>query len=294
MMVSRIGVGLLLAWTLIPAAFGAPDVSVQAYTSPAWVSRDGIMQPLTPTTSIKAADQIVTAEGGRAILHLGDGSTVKLGENAKFVIEATSQSKAGGRNLFKAGLRLLEGAFRFTTAALAKSRSDRDVTISLATVTAGIRGTDIWGKAAPNRDFIVLLEGKAEMKRRDEPSVMLDKPLSMIDAPSNVASPPITSVPMDLVQKLALETEIESGSGGSRANGRWKVTVTVASEQTEALMVFDKLRAAGYPAAISPFDREGQKFYGVRIANLASEDDAVALALRLKLRLGYENASISR
>lgn len=287
-------VSFLVALLASGAVWAAPDVAIEAYTSPAWVSRGGKLEPLNVATQLKAGDEIVTGDGGRTMLRLGDDSIVKLGENAKFVIEATEQRWGTARKVFRASLKLVTGAFRFTTAALAKSRSDRDVTIHVGAVTAGIRGTDIWGKASPDRDFVVLLEGKADFKRGNEPAVTLDKPLSIFDAPAGAPIPPVTSVPAEVVQKFAQETEINPGSGGSRAGAQWKVTVVVAPEQSEALAAFDKLREAGYPAAISPFQREGKTLYGVRIANLASEDDAVALALRLKLRLGYETAAISK
>ena len=66
------------------------------------------------------------------------------------------------------------------------------------------------------------------------------------------------------------------------------------SEQTQALAALETLRKAGFPAAVSPVQRDGNTLYGVRVAGLTSEDDAVALALRLKLRLGFDNASISQ
>ena len=56
---------------------------------------------------------------------MGEGSTVKLGENAKVTIE-----RVENRGIFRAALNVLGGAFRFTTDALRKS-NPRDVTIKV-------------------------------------------------------------------------------------------------------------------------------------------------------------------
>jgi hypothetical protein len=47
-------------------------------------------------------------------------------------------------NVFRAALTVLAGAFRFTTDALDNRK--RDVAVKAKLVTAGIRGTDLWGK----------------------------------------------------------------------------------------------------------------------------------------------------
>jgi hypothetical protein len=89
---------------------------------------------------------------------LSEGSLVKLGENAHLELKELEPSDS----LFKAALGVLQGAFRFTTAAVAKNRR-RDISISVATVTAGIRGTDLWGKSSPDKQIVCLIEGKVEV-----------------------------------------------------------------------------------------------------------------------------------
>src|SRR5262252_8905840 len=113
----------LAASFLSTALHAAPPAVVEAVQYPAWLERGGRAVPLTPGTTLESSDQLRTGGNARIQLRMGEGSTVKLGENAKFVIE-----RAEDKGIFRATLRVLTGAFRFTTDALKKSRQ-RDVTI---------------------------------------------------------------------------------------------------------------------------------------------------------------------
>ncbi|MCW5625145.1 MAG: FecR domain-containing protein [Burkholderiales bacterium] len=284
-------VSAALLATLSSIAPAAPkDVVVEALNAPAWVTRSGTKQPLAVGTALRDSDEISTAEGSRVLLRLGDGSTVKLGEQARFVVANAGRNAQDG-NLFKATLDVLAGAFRFTTSALAKARVQRDVTVRLPTITAGIRGTDFWGKSEPDRDFVVLIEGSVAVQRGSEGSVTMESARSLFAAPRGQPTPPLSTVPEDLLGKYAAETELTDGA--ARAGGRWKVTLSVTEDQTQALAVYDKLRAAGYAAVIAPRTVDGKTTYRVRLINLATEEDAFKLALRLKLRLGFTEAAVS-
>src|SRR6187399_1932413 len=126
----------LLASALSITLHAAPAV-VEAVQYPAWLERDGRSVPLTPGTALQANDQLRTGNNARVQIKLGEGSTVKLGEKAKFQIE-----RIEARGIFKATLNVLTGAFRFTTDAL-KKKIERDVSIKAKNVTAGVRGTDL-------------------------------------------------------------------------------------------------------------------------------------------------------
>ena len=59
-----------------------------------------------------------------------------------------------------------------------------------------------------------------------------------------------------------------------------------AEDQGSALAVYDQLRAAGYPAQIVPGRKDERTSYTVRIANLASQMEAQALAAQLRGKHG--------
>jgi cell division septation protein DedD len=89
-------------------------------------------------------------------------------------------------------------------------------------------------------------------------------------------------VPAQQLQRWAAETEIQPGAGGARSGGRWRVELARAQSQAEALALYDRLRAAGFPAAIRPL-RDGAGYsYVISIGSLADEADALAIAARLK------------
>lgn len=274
------------------SAIAAPDVMVEGVNMPAWVTRGGSKQPLGAGESLQPADEITTAAGSRVLLRLGDGSAVKLGENARFVVAAAAPAQEN-RTLFRATLQVLTGAFRFTTSALAKARFQRDVTIQLPTVTAGIRGTDLWGKAQAGREFIVLIEGHIAVRRGDASEVDMTEPLSVFDAPKDAPTPPLGKATLDLLGKYAAETEIANGMGAARAGGKWKVTAGSFINQEDALGTYDRLRVAGYPAVIRPVSSDAGTIYRVRILGLPSRAEALALSRRLKTEQEIAEPSVS-
>ncbi|MGH8706319.1 MAG: FecR domain-containing protein, partial [Burkholderiales bacterium] len=124
-------------------ALAAPAAVVEGIQMPAWVERDGMRIPLTVAMELKPGDRLLTGGDSRVLIRLAEGSIVKLGENGMLLLAELDPRRDG---VFQAVMRVAEGAFRFTTEALAKQRR-RDVRISVATVTAGIRGTDLWGRS---------------------------------------------------------------------------------------------------------------------------------------------------
>lgn len=276
----------LLLWTVLALAaqaWAAPQAVVDAVQSPAWRDRDGHAEPLAAGMELLSRDRIRTGEGSRVYLRLADGSTVKLGENGDLLAERLGP---GEKQFFSAALDVARGAFRFTTDKLRKL-TRRDITIRVATVTAGIRGTDIWGKTEPERDFVCLLEGRITVSHKDGDSREMSEPLTFYVAPRNQPPKGIEAVDPETVKKWATETEIQPGGGATRQGGKWKVLLSRADDQQTALGVYDRVAAAGYPASIRP-RIEGENIrYDILVRNLPSRNEAQALADRMK-RLGLE------
>src|SRR5690242_5508795 len=139
---------------------------------PAWIERGGVKSPLLPGMELKPGDKVIAGADSRVMIKLSEGSTVKLGANGqlRFVeLNATQQ-------LFKGVLDVLEGAFRFTTDVAGKNRK-REVSIRASQVTAGIRGTDVWGRSVAGNEIVCLIEGKVEVSVKGEAPVRMDQPL---------------------------------------------------------------------------------------------------------------------
>ena len=264
-MTTRIN-ALFAILALLAAAAARGEVgTVEAVQYPAWLERGGASVPLSPGPRLQPKDQLRTGGNARVRVKLGEGSAVKLGENARFVIEV-----AEDRSVFRAGLAVLAGAFRFTTDALGKRQ--RDVSIQAKSVTVGIRGTDLWGKSTGERDLVCLLEGKITVGAEGHPRVTLDQPLDFYQKPRD-AAPSVARVDPKQLEEWAKETELSPDGAGASAQGRWRVVAAVRPQRDAALALNRRLRAAGYPAEIFQKDN----YFGVQVARLAGEKEARSL-----------------
>lgn len=276
---------LLLATLLAGAAQAATSVAV--VNMPAWLERGGRLSPLFPGETLQSSDILHTGVGARVLIRLPEGSEVKIGEDALFRLDNMNLSD-GSKTPFTAALNVLKGAFRFTTSLLGKRR-EREIDVHIATVTAGIRGTDIWGKSDDEKDLVCLLEGRISVQHEGEAGFStMDQPLDFYIAPKGKPALPIAKVDADKVtQDWAPQTEPQPGKGLAQTGGRWKLTVASADKQDEALAWYDKLREAGYDAHIRP---AGAGKFHVKLEGLAAREDAVALGERLKSELGVPEA----
>lgn len=264
------------ATTLLQAA---PAAVVEGLQLPAWFTRDGKRQPLAAGTELKSNDEVATGAESRLLLRLGDGSMVKLGENGQLKLSALVQHPQ--QNFLSATLKVLEGAFRFTTAAVQRTRARRDITVQFPTITAGIRGTDIWGKNFGDKEVLVLIEGRITVTRAGDAPIEMKDPLTYLQAPKTGAAT-VEAVLMERLKAWAAETEIAAGQGAIRKGGRWKLYLASYDRQTEALALYDSLRRDGYPARILPQTGDDGQRYRVRIAGFPDEREANALGARLK------------
>lgn len=284
--------GALVA--LFPVSATAQTLTVEGVASPAWLERGGSRMPLAVGMRLADRDRIVTGTGARALLRMAEGSAVKLGENAVLAVDGLADRKGPdvGR-LITASLDVARGAFRFTTDIFGKRRASRDVKIRITTITAGIRGTDVWGKSDQERDLVCLIEGRIAVNHPQAGEFTMADPLSFFVAPRKAQPLPIAPVDPRQLKQWAAETEIAPGSGAARRGGRYHVDASAAPDQKTALAEYDKLLAAGYPALIRPVKKEdGSLEYRVRIENLPTRQDAGALVKKLKA-LGMAGAVIS-
>lgn len=280
---------LLLALLFSVASLQAaaqPAAVVDGVQMPAWLERDGKRTPLAPGMELRAGDRIATGEDSRVLVKLAEGSVVKLGENGRLVFSEMQP----GKDLFKAALQVLEGAFRFTTELVGKGRK-REVSVRVAQVTAGIRGTDFWGRSRGDRQIVCLIEGAIDVGADGEQAVRMDKPLQFYQRDKGKTQP-IGSVDPNQLAQWGRETEIAEGKGAARRGGRFSVQLAEADNRGAVLPVHEKARAAGYPAQIAQ-RKEGDKIiYTVRIRQLATRAEAQALANQLKGKFGNQELKV--
>jgi len=256
----------------------APSAAVESVQLSASVERGKQVLPLAPGMELKGGDRINTGARSRLILKLADGSTVKLGERGSLFVDRMQVRNDG---IFEAALFVAEGAFRFTTEALDKFAGKREISIAVNNVTAGIRGTDLWGKSTPESDIVCVIHGSVEVTPPGEKPFTLDQPLSFYALETNV-SKPVATVLADKFREWAAETEEEPGQGVATRRGKWKVSVAAIKKSGEALDAYNALRKAGYPAQIIPSKAGEERIYGVSVSNFESEKDAKSAVEALK------------
>lgn len=276
---------LLLALSMSSTLATASPGKVEAVLAPAWLERDGQNQPLTPGTEIRNGDVVKTGNGSRAYLMLAEGSRVKIGEAARFEFKDSSAEPQG---LFRGVFNVAAGAFRFTTGLLQKTRG-RDVTIRVATATIGIRGTDVWGSAAPDSELVALIEGKIELSRAGQTFQLA--PMNLMSARQG-ESGQVQRFDFATLETLALQTEISAGGGALSQTGKWMLKQDGLTDQAQAITAYDRLRAAGYPARIRPTKSAaasaGEWQYSVRISGFATGEEAAKVAGSLRNTLGTQ------
>ena len=278
----------------------APPVSgnyavVDTVQMPAWVERKGVRQPLVPGQSLQNHDRVVTGADARVLIRLAEGSAVKLGENAQLDLNALGYRE---NRVFTAALDVAQGAFRFTTGIFSKLQNKRAVNVRIATITAGIRGTDLWGSSDSDRDLVCLLEGRITVLHAEDEVREMNEPLSFYVAPKGFAPQPISTVDMAQVSLWAAQTEVQGGSGYVRRGGQWKVVLATLDSEAEALALYDRARVAGYAVRIKPVagvaTDGGAYRYAIRVMQLPSQAEAAMLAEKLGRSLALAAPLVTR
>jgi len=281
--------GLLLMLLAMPA-HAESDAQVQAVQMPAWLQRGDTTRPLRVGLALQNGDRLITGTNARIYVQTADGSTVKLGEKASLTLDGLAQSKQE-ETLFRAVLNVAKGAFRFTTASIAKLKG-RDVTVKVAGATVGIRGTDVWGKDGDEMGVVCLIEGKISVVGADDNEFVMDQPLSFYKMPKGAAPLPVGPVDSEQLGKWASETEIAQPA--TQVGGKWKVDLLTALDQASALTAYDQWRDAGYDVQLKPVTQDGGWVYVLQIGQLPSRAQAERLATQIKGNLGAENPGVSR
>jgi SPOR domain/FecR protein len=276
---------LVLGVASIPAL--ARPAVIEGVQMPTWRERDGKRSPLVPGMELRAGDRILSGKEARVVVRLSEGSVVKLGENGTLRLVEIEPS----REIFRAALEVLQGAFRFTTDIAAKARK-REVSVRVDTVTIGVRGTDFWGRSRAELQLVCLIEGAIQVGAQGEQPVRMDQPRQFYRRDKGKTQP-VGMVEPKQLQQWALETDIGAGKGALRRGGRFSVALLTAAEQAQVNSVRNQLREAGYPAEVSS-SREGDRTtYIVRIRHLPSREEAQALADQLKGRFGISEPKVS-
>ena len=265
-------------------AFAQPAALIEAVQMPAWRERDGKRLPLVPGMELRAGDRIISGKDARVVMKLSEGSLIKLGENGSLRFTQLEPS----RELFKAALQVLEGAFRFTTDIANKARK-REVDVRIEQVNIGVRGTDFWGRSREERQIVCLIEGAIEVGADGEPPTTMDQPRQFYRRDKGVAQPVGLVEPQQL-QQWSEETEIAAGKGALRRGGRFNLELGTSEKEAELRKMWEALRSAGYPAEM----QRRQEGFAVRIRHFATREVAQIVADQLTGRYGIKDPKVTQ
>lgn len=267
---------LLVAALLAPVCVvAAPAAQIELLQSPAWVIRGDTEVPLTRDAELRSGDVIRTGKRARVRVGLAEGSDIKVGPEARVELSEL-QAPADEGGLFEGLVEIVRGAFRFTTGQLGADRR-RDLEFHVGLVVAGIRGTDIWGKAADDRDFVVLIEGEIEVGTR-QTTTRLSEPGTAYIQPKVGDAIPRKRIPMETIREYARETEPVPERGRLVPDGRWQVMLDSLRDPSRARLARERYRAAGYPVVIEIATVGGERWHRLVLEGAATRDSARAWA----------------
>lgn len=275
----------LSAFLCLPA-WAVPPATVAAVQAPAWLERGGHIRPLAVGMAIESGDRVRTGEDARAYLALAEGSTVKVGADSKLAFFSMS---AQPQKRYKGALDVVNGAFRFTTG-VAKRLKSREVMIRVGTVTAGIRGTDVWGRSTVEEDLVCLVEGKIDVWHAAVPAAMtMFEPRTFFLAPKGQMPKPVAAVEPERLRQWVRQTEIERAAGAARVGGKHALSLGSYASEAQVLEQYDMARSAGFAVSIKPVAGEGGGWkYQLLATGFPDEEEAAASAARLKAATGIE------
>jgi len=275
------------------SSFAQNAGKVKAAQFPGWIERNGQVMAIKPGLSIEEGDIVRTGKGGKLLLRMNDGSDIKLGNDSQIDIKLVEKAKPENQNVFGLALTVLKGVFRFTTSQLGKNRK-RNVAISFGTVTAGIRGTDIWGRVNAKTDLVCLLEGQIDVSHPKTETVRMDEPLQYYDALKNKAGALKGKVDETQITKWALLTELESNAGVMQENGQWSVVLMSLNNIEHAKKFSKQLNDKGYPAEIQSKQIGVSTYHRVIIPYFNNKESARNAMSRLDNVGGVNNAWVKK
>lgn len=287
---------LLIGWAsgFVPGiaaeARAEPLASVQRLQQPTWVERAGVRLPVYPAMGLLGGDHLVTSETGKLLLRFADGSDVEIGNSASIHLRQLSMeaeekmvsaddpgsAESSAEGLFRGVLGVLKGAFRFTTTAAGLGRQ-RAIDISVGEMaTIGIRGTDVWGKADPKGDFVVLIEGEISVDRQGAPTLTMADPQTIYKVPAGAVDGEVNSVsPADL-QRWAEETRLDYGGGVVAGDGPFVVNLASMERVDYATSLLADFQRKGYAVSIDDVDVSGVRWQRLQVVGFLTATDASA------------------
>lgn len=146
--------------SLLCLTFNVTAAVVEAIQEQAFLERGGTKTPLQVGQTLRASDYITTGENARVVVRLVDKSLARVGQSSRVKL-AYLKPPAENNGVFGGKFNVLHGVFRFTSTV----KGQREVEVQVGrSITAGIRGTDLFVMAGEDKDWFCMIEGEVQVK----------------------------------------------------------------------------------------------------------------------------------
>lgn len=284
-----------LALMLLSATLLAEDViKVNSMNYPAWVIRNHQTMALTPGYQLRDGDLIRSGNRGRVLLQLADGSAIKLGESARFLVESANMTSIQGKSILQSTFQVLRGAFRFTSSFFQNISTGHRLNVKIGAITAGVRGSDIWGRSNLEQDLVALIEGEITVDTDGEPTVKLERALSFYVKPKGESPLPLDQVDPTQLQRWANETELDESLGVAVENGEWSVVLVSLTDTENVDRALKDFHDKGFAVRRISVIRDGKTLHRLLLPGFVSIEDADMARTQIADILGINDAWIWR
>jgi len=219
---------LLLLPALVEAATSVGQIADITGNNAEARTPSGVTRKLGAGGAIFVGERIRTDAGTKVRIDFTDRTVFYLGPDAEFEVEEFQHKQQGSKeDAFHA--RIIKGTFRFVTGLIAGSRG-RNMKISVAVATIGIRGTHVAGEVADSElkdgvkvdasAKVVLLEPEGSYKKtaivveNKFGSVVIDQPGYGTEIPDEKSAPsPVRKMQLRTIDNVqrAIRSPVRQG-----------------------------------------------------------------------------------
>ena len=275
----------------VAASLHAADViRVNSMNYPAWLVREHQTMALQPGAELRTSDLVRTGETGRVLLQMTDGSAVKLGGDARFLIEEAVLKAESDGGVLESTFQVLRGAFRFTSAFFKSPSARHRIDVNIGAITAGIRGTDIWGRSNLEHDLVCLIEGAIAVDTPGEETLAMNDPLSFYVKPKNQSPLPVGPVDTEKLMQWAQQTELDVDRGVAAFDGQWNLVLLSLGNTSRAEAVQQEFRAQGFAVESISVVHQGRDLLRIVLPGFVSREAARAARSLVEAQLGIDDA----
>ena len=282
-------VAVLLIGLYATTGLASESAVVSAMHFPAWLVRDFKTEPLTPGTVLQTNDLLRTGERSRVLIELSDGSVIRLGQNARFIVEQLDAADEVPAMDKAMEFQLLRGTLRYdasTTPAAAKSR----IGIRVGAISAEFQAADIWAASIAQREIIGLIDGEAIVRSNGSDPLVLDQALSLYVKSEKKPAAEMKRIDADKLARWSGVTRLDASLGIADRNGEWQLVLISLTRRPQADQLLAQMREQGFAVERKSVLRDGRTLHRLLLPGFVSVEAALAARARIEAVFGITDA----